>query len=324
MIQSISQVAGQFRISARTLRYYEQMGLISPVRNEENAYRMYDENNLRTLQQIIILRKLRIPLRQIAEILKSDDAKTAIEIFEENLSDLENEITALSTIRNVIESLLAKLHLDETKFALPDDENLLDIVDSLTITKTGFREEKNMEELNQASSKLKKLTDRDVRILYLPPCTVASIQYYGDGAEEYTGRIIDRFARSADLRRLYPASRHFGFNWPDPTDETGIHGYERWVTVPDSMEIPAPLTRKCFPGGVFAAHMIPMGAFEEWGLLCDWVDKSTRYDFNITDEGNGYHSGLLEEHLNWIQYHCDPDYKEEDIQLDLLIAVKAK
>ena len=324
MIQSISQVSRQFRISARTLRYYEQMGLISPVRNEENAYRMYDENTLRTLQQIIILRKLRIPLKQIAEILKSDGTQTAIEIFEENLSALETEITALSTIRDVIESLLARLHLDASEFSLPDDENLLDIVDSLTLTKIGFREEKNLEELNRASSKLKQLTDRDVRILYLPPCTVASIQYYGDGAEEYTGRIIDCFARSVNLPELYPSARHFGFNWPDPTDETGIHGYERWVTVPDDMELPAPLTKKYFAGGLFAAHMIPMGAFEEWGLLCDWVDKSPKYDFNITDEGSGYHSGLLEEHLNWIRYHCNPAYKEEDIQLDLLIAVKEK
>ncbi|MBQ3590382.1 MAG: MerR family transcriptional regulator, partial [Clostridia bacterium] len=250
MIQSISQVSRQFRISARTLRYYEQMGLISPVRNEENAYRMYDENTLRTLQQIIILRKLRIPLKQIAEILKSDGTQTAIEIFEENLSALETEITALSTIRDVIESLLARLHLDASEFSLPDDENLLDIVDSLTLTKIGFREEKNLEELNRASSKLKQLTDRDVRILYLPPCTVASIQYYGDGAEEYTGRIIDCFARSVNLPELYPSARHFGFNWPDPTDETGIHGYERWVTVPDDMELPAPLTKKYFAGGL--------------------------------------------------------------------------
>ena len=321
-LQSISQVSKQFNISARTLRYYEQMGLIAPVRDEENSYRIYDEDTLRTLQQIIILRKLRIPLKQIAEILKSDSAKAAIDIFEENLAEIEGEITALSTIRSVIRTLLDRLELDESKFMLPDDESLLDIVDSLTVTKISFREEKNMEELNQASRKLNKLTDRDVRIIYLPPCTVASAHYYGDGAETYTGEMIDNFAKAVDLRRIFPASRHFGFNWPNPTDETGIHGYERLITVPDDIEISAPLVKKHFEGGLFAAHMIPMGAFEEWEYLCRWVGESSKYDINITDKGNGYHFGLFEEHLNWINYHRDPDHNDENIQLDLLIAVR--
>ncbi|MBR3751004.1 MAG: effector binding domain-containing protein [Clostridia bacterium] len=322
--QSISQVSKQFNVSARTLRYYEQMGLIAPIRNEENSYRIYEEDTLRTLHQIVILRKLRIPLRQISEILKSDSAKAAIDIFEENLAEIEGEITALSTIRSVIMTLLDGLELDKSKFMLPDDEKLLEIVDSLTVTKTGFREEKNMDELNRASRKLNRLTDRDVRIIYLPPCTVASAYYYGDGAEIYTGEMIDNFAKTIDLRRIHPASRHFGFNWPNPTDETGIHGYERLITVPDDIEIPAPLVKKRFEGGLFAAHMIPMGAFEEWEYLCRWVDESTKYDFNITDEGNGYHFGLFEEHLNWINYHCNSDHKDENIQLDLLIAIKEK
>ena len=145
--QSISKVSKKYNISARTLRYYKQMGLITPLRDEENSYRIYDEETLRTLQQIIILRKLRIPLKQIADILKSDSAKTAIDIFEENLVEIDGEITALSTIRSIIKSFLNKLQIDDTKFMLPDDENLMDIVDSLTVTKINFKEEKNLEEL---------------------------------------------------------------------------------------------------------------------------------------------------------------------------------
>jgi len=139
-LQAIGQVSKQFNVSARTLRYYEQIGLITPVKNNDNSYRMYDEDSILRLRQIIILRKLRIPLKQIAEILKSNDARVAIEAFEHNLSEIDGEITALSTIRGVILSFIKRINLTKEKLALFDDENLLEIVDSLTITKVNFKD----------------------------------------------------------------------------------------------------------------------------------------------------------------------------------------
>ncbi|MBQ4629279.1 MAG: effector binding domain-containing protein [Clostridia bacterium] len=319
-LQSISKVSKKYNISARTLRYYEQLGLICPVRDEENSYRIYDEETLRTLQQIIILRKLRIPLKQIADILKSDSAKTAIDIFEENLVEIDGEITALSTIRSIIKSFLNKLQIDDTKFMLPDDENLMDIVDSLTVTKINFKEEKNLEELNRASEKVNKLTDKDIRILYLPPATVASVTAVCDNPEEYTGGVIDRWAESVNLFDAYPAARHYGSN---ADDENGNHGYERWITIPDDMEIAEPLTKKYFEGGLYAAHTITMGNFEEWEWLVRWVAESDKYEMNLSDR-NGCSCGLLEEHLNYVYYYNSPDRNDETSQLDLLIAIKEK
>lgn len=76
-LQTIREASKQFGISTRTLRYYEQIGLISPVKKEDFAYCTYDADTVMRRGQIVILRKLRIPLRQIAEILKSDSAKVA-------------------------------------------------------------------------------------------------------------------------------------------------------------------------------------------------------------------------------------------------------
>lgn len=102
----MSQISKLFNISTRTLRYYEQIGLIQPVKKNDYAYRTYDENTVMRLQQIIVLRKLRIPLKQIADILKSED-----------------EITALSTIKNVIQILLERLHMQKYELwvSIPDD-----------------------------------------------------------------------------------------------------------------------------------------------------------------------------------------------------------
>ena len=70
-LQTISQVARSYGISARMIRYYEQVGLINSLRNEENSYRVYDDAALKRLRQIILLRKLQIPVKNITVILNN-------------------------------------------------------------------------------------------------------------------------------------------------------------------------------------------------------------------------------------------------------------
>ena len=323
-ILTISQMAKQFGISARTLRYYEQIGLLQPVRKDGSAYRNYDGEAILRLQQIIVLRKLRIPLRQIADILHRGDAALAIAAFEENLSEIEDEITALSTIKSVIEALLSRLHLQSDLLRLLDDESLLDIVDSLTASKINFKEDKTMEDLNKANEQLNKLTDKQVRIIHLPACTVASIQFECDEPERHCNEVLDPFVRESRLLEIYPAARHFGFNAPNPVDETGAHGYEMWVTIPDGFDVPAPLVKKRFEGGLYAAHMIPFGAFDEWGLLSDWVQNSLKYEGNSGSKGFECMWGLLEEHLNYVNHVCLDNSEPDDLQLDLLHPVKLR
>lgn len=324
-LQTISQISKLFNISTRTLRYYEQIGLIQPIKKEDFAYRTYDEDTVMRLQQIIVLRKLRIPLKQIAEILKSDDTAVAINAFRQNLAEIEDEITALSTIKSVIQAFLERLHLQNDALRLLDDESLLDIVDSLTTSKISFKEDKTMDDLKKAEEKLNRITDRDVRIVYLPPATVAASHYIGDEPEHITGKAIDKFVIENDLPNIYPGLRIYGFNHPNPVDETNYHGYEIWVTIPDDMEVPAPLVKKHFTGGLYAAHMIPIGAFEEWGWLNEWVRTSDKYDYNLINDGGECMYGLLEEHLNYrnnVSKFIGGVW--ENFQLDLLIPIKEK
>ena len=323
-LQTIGQVSRHFNISARTLRYYEQLGLITPAKNNDNAYRIYDMDSIIRLQQIIVLRKLRIPLKQIAEILKSNDAKIAIEAFERNLSEIDDEITALSTIRRVIASFIERLNLNSDKLLLLDDENLLEIVDSLTVTKINFKEEKAMENLNQAEQKLNKLTDKDVRIVYLPPSYVAAYQYEGDEPEAHVGEVIDSFVLQSNLTAIKPDLRHYGFNAPSPADGETHHGYEMWVTIPDNFEVPAPLVKKHFEDGLYAAHMIPFGAFEEFGWLYEWVMSNGKYEYRGDwDYANQF--GCLEECLNYVnRIHLPDSGGITGLQLDLLWPIKER
>jgi DNA-binding transcriptional MerR regulator len=257
-LQTISQVSKYFSISTRTLRYYEQIGLMSPMKKEDFAYRAYDIEAITRLRQIIVLRKLRIPLKQIAEILKSADARVAIEAFERSLIEIEDEITALSTIRSVIKTFVDHLNLGSAVFALPDDEGLLEIVDSLTVSKINFKEEKSMEQLNNASEKLSKLEDKDVRIVYLPPMTVAAAYASGEDCEGKAAGMIKQFVNESGLLKIKPDARSFGFDCSGGAAGIGepSHVYEVWVSVPDDMTVPKPLIKRVFSGGLYAAHVL--------------------------------------------------------------------
>jgi len=181
------------------------------------------------------------------------------------------------------------------------------------------------------SKKKKKLTDRDVRVIYLPPATIAAAYSQGTepGPELVTGGIADKFLAESSLASVYPASRHYGFNNPDEPVHGEGHGYERYITIPDDMEVPAPLAKKRFIGGIYAAHAIPFGEWDEWGLLHEWVVNSERYEFRWeTIEGvSGWTCGWLEEHLNyWNWYASGESTGEADgrRQIDLLIPIKEK
>jgi DNA gyrase inhibitor GyrI len=197
---------------------------------------------------------------------------------------------------------------------------MMKLMDSLKVTKINFKEEKSMEDLNKAKESLSKLTD--VRIIYLPPATVASSHYIGKDPEDNSGYLLDQFVKDSELYKKKPDLRLYGFNHPNPTEGNAEYGYERWVTIPDAMEVPEGLTKKHFPGGMYAAHMIPMGAFEEWGWLYDWVQKSDKYEYNPGEQE--CMNGCLEEQLNYISYIQVKQGETFELQLDLLMPIKEK
>ena len=72
-MKSISQVAKLTGVSIRTLQYYDEIGLLKPSELTAAGYRMYDDNALQTLQQILFFKELGFPLKEIKEILEKPD-----------------------------------------------------------------------------------------------------------------------------------------------------------------------------------------------------------------------------------------------------------
>jgi hypothetical protein len=170
----------------------------------------------------------------------------------------------------------------------------------------------------------KELTDRDVRIVYIPQMTVASIHKIGGKPEWDTGNLLHQFIKEKNLSVIKPDFRHFGFNHPNGQKPDGSdHGYERWISIPENMDIEQPFIKKNIPGGLYAAWMIPIGLFEEWGLLWEWTENNEKYERVAGDPE--MMDGLLEEHLNYINlYTKSGEELDKCMQLDLLIPIKEK
>ena len=324
---TISQVSRLYDVTPRMLRHYEKLGLLATCRREGYAYRMYDENAVKRLQQIIILRKLRIPLKQIAVILGDEEQTRALQIMRENLAELDGEIASLEKIRGILAAFAERLDKSvrqKSRIDLLEDAELNEMVSTLCLSKNALKESVSMTELNKAEETLSKC--QNVRIILLPPFTVAAAHYIGESPEEHVEEILDSFIREIGLYNVKPDSRMFGFNHPNPgVRDDGLYGYETWVTIPEDMEVPAPLVKKRFEGGLYAAYTIKFPEFQYWQELDRWAQTNDIYEPNWSEQGFEVMGGCLEEHLNWV-YSIHAGWPENGIdgQLDLLLPIKRR
>ncbi len=333
-LQTISQVSKNYGISTRMLRYYEQAGLIQSLRKDNYAYRVYDENAMNRLQKIIVLRKLRVPVKQIISILNNYDAAEAVKIFMQNISEIDDEITALSTVKSILTRFVEEINEKaDVDLKLLSYKAVFSVISSISFFDNQIQETRrnlSVEELNKANEEFMKLEDKDVRIVYLPPMTVATSYASGEDCEGKALDMVSKFTKESGLLKIKPDARSFGFDCSQGTTEIGgnSQGYEVWVSVPDNMEIPAPLVRREFSGGLYAAHVLRAWDFQDWRRLKEWVDASDKYDNDWgsprwesaeTLTGQGF-----EETLNFYNHILKHNSEMSYLQLDLLFPIKEK
>ncbi len=355
-MQTINQVTKNYGISARMLRYYEQVGLITSMRKEDYAYRVYDETTLKRLQYIIILRKLRIPVKQICDIFNNQNALSAVEIFEQNIVELDEEITALSTVKSILAHFVDELREKANillQFDMLNDEKSLAIIDSLSFSKNHIKESLSMDELNKADESLTKLKEKYIRIVNLPPMTIAEVNFYGetvlpgeeiyltdDGHADFSKdgksipghfqagiNAINKLIHNYNLVEVMPGFRLFGFaNCSDMENYGPFYGFGRWLTIPDDMDVPLPFIKKRFKGGMYGAYSRPLpmsnGDSDEWEVLNHWVVNNDKYEYDGGREPDCNY-GLLEDYLNYINIFNLP-VEEKSLQTDLLIPIKLR
>ena len=85
MDRNLYMTTGEFAalmgVSKHTLFHYDDIGLFSPEYVAENGYRMYSRYQLETLETILMLRDLGMPLKEIRQFLQVRSPKELVRIF---------------------------------------------------------------------------------------------------------------------------------------------------------------------------------------------------------------------------------------------------
>lgn len=113
------QVSKAYGISVRTLRYYDQIGLLTPSHKEDHGKRLYSEEDLLTLEKITLLKSLSLPLEEIQRVL---DSVSLRQLLIAHHNHLQEQLAELKTNINNTVSLI----------------NMLDVEGSLTWDKVRF------------------------------------------------------------------------------------------------------------------------------------------------------------------------------------------
>ena len=119
----IRDMTNRYDLSARTLRYYEDMGLINSVRREDYAYRLYDQDNVKRLEQILILRKLNISIKDIQRIFNTPGSQTVLEVLGKKVGDIDEEISLLHELKTIVLEFIRQIELAD--FGRDSDVKLL-------------------------------------------------------------------------------------------------------------------------------------------------------------------------------------------------------
>lgn len=158
-VQKLGQLAG---VSTRTLRYYDQIGLLQPSRVKSNGYRIYGQSEVNRLQQILFYKELGVSLDMIKEILSSStfNAEAALRKHRLQLIEKRQQIeTLICNVEKTIAESEGRMTMSNKEKFEGFKQNLL----SENEKKYGkeIREKYGKETVEQSNAKLMNLSEED-------------------------------------------------------------------------------------------------------------------------------------------------------------------
>lgn len=108
---SIGQLAAQGGVTAKTVRFYEEAGLIPPAARAANGYRTYAQADVERLRFIRAARALGFSLRDLREVIALRDrgerpCQQVMQLLQARLSDIDAQIEQLRALRGELQALL--------------------------------------------------------------------------------------------------------------------------------------------------------------------------------------------------------------------------
>lgn len=96
---TVGEIAKVLGISPQTLRHYEEVGLITSKRNDENQYRTFSIDDTKTLFQIYIYRSMGFSLKEISNMLRSSSYQEVLPFIDTRLEEVEKQIQELQSLK---------------------------------------------------------------------------------------------------------------------------------------------------------------------------------------------------------------------------------
>ncbi|MBC1560004.1 MerR family transcriptional regulator [Listeria booriae] len=159
-VQKLAKLAG---VSTRTLRYYDEIGILKPARINSSGYRIYGQNEVDRLQQILFYREMNVGLDKIKAILEQPDfdETEALKTHRTQLLDKRKQLDEL--IRNVEKSIAHS----ERRITMTDQEKFEGFKQKMIDENeekygTEIREKYGDDKINKSNAKLKGMSEAEM------------------------------------------------------------------------------------------------------------------------------------------------------------------
>ncbi len=105
-------------LPAKTIRYYEEVGLVRPAKRQDNRYRDYDETDVHRLRFVQRARGLGFSVEQCRELLAlyDDQSRASADVKAialRHITEIDERIAALEQMRATLRALAEKCHGDD-------------------------------------------------------------------------------------------------------------------------------------------------------------------------------------------------------------------
>jgi DNA-binding transcriptional MerR regulator len=99
------------------------MGLLTSTRDDGYAYRLYDEDAVKRLEQILILRKLNISVKDIQRIFNTSGSEVVLEVLGKKVTDIDGEVALLNELKEIVLEFIS--HIRQADFSKDSDVKML-------------------------------------------------------------------------------------------------------------------------------------------------------------------------------------------------------
>ncbi|MDQ6778736.1 MAG: MerR family transcriptional regulator [Actinomycetota bacterium] len=122
-------------VSVRTLHHYDAIGLLKPDERTQSGRRLYSEENVRRLYRIVALRRLGLPLDEIAAVLDQDP--DLVEAVRRHLAQVERSLALQRRLHRALEHLVELLESEQD----PTLDEFIEAIEVMTMSEKYYTPE---------------------------------------------------------------------------------------------------------------------------------------------------------------------------------------